>query len=69
MTSLQLYVKLLQLKLKVALQDHNLDVLKILTIQCNEIIIPLQEEFAKFCQHTNQNSEFCGFLQLFENKY
>ena len=64
MTSLQLYLKLLQLKLKVCLQDHNLDVLKIVTIQCNEIIIPSQEEFAKFFQHTNQNSELCRFLQL-----
>ena len=46
------------------MQDHSVDDSKILMIQSKEIITPLQKNFEKSCQHTNQNSELCRYLPI-----
>ena len=61
MTSLQLYLKENH---EIALQGYKLDESNILVIQCREIVLPLQEEFEKFCQYDKQTSELRRYLHL-----
>lgn len=61
MTSLQLYLKE---NLEIALQAYKLDESNILVIQCKVIVLPLQEEFEKFCQYAKHTSELRRYLHL-----